>query len=74
MDWLEQAAIVLVLTFCAVLGTIIKYLTGKVSRLEDRLNDETFRRLKQEARDEVFGKSNSDLINEANKRFGRDDR
>lgn len=74
MDWLEQLAIVLVLTFLGLGGAIITFLSSKVKRLEHKLNDETFERLKREAIDEIMDKSNSELVDDINKRYrGRRD-
>lgn len=70
MSWLEQLALIIVCVTAGMFGLIINFLKKKVSKLENKLNDETFHRLHREAKDEVLSKSNSQLVDDANKRYG----
>ena len=70
MNWLEQFAILIVVTTIGTLALFLNFLKKKVVRLENKLHDETFQRLHREAKDALNNKSNSDLIDDANKRYG----
>lgn len=70
MNWLEQFALIVVTIAAGLFGLTITFLKKKVSRLENKLQDETFHRLHKEAKDEVLSKSNAQLVDDANKRYG----
>lgn len=70
MNTLEQLATLIVFGVIGIFALITNVLRKKVSRLESKLQDETFYRLHREAKDEILRKSNTDLVDAANKRYG----